>query len=657
MSNVINHNFHNLRLKANKDEYWDFFINKDAIEGFEFSDDEMDDKCLISFIDACLDECILQNGVQSVEAYKWESAVTKPYDLLDAGYTGYDNGLFHYFRDRIGNKDFVEKYTNTPYHIEEDARLKLHAVSGTTRLYDYPIHIEQCDIKLNGGFLQGFFMTECDKYAVLPYYMDSGDEWNLEFVLKKEEFEKESEKTLNDKYPNNKGIFFYLGTRAENKWAYLYDDSVDECFAIGMDDYVDGGEIDLKKYRITNFLDPNPSDFVTREHIEEELALDDYLDYKYYEPKAYGDVRLSEDDFMLGDYVLLYDEKAKTIDEEHTPHEEIEWCCHYSVEKKVQNKRRICCSCSGCRSVLGEWTTVKEIKGGFYSSCNLFGDDYIGDFGGLDYDTDFIEPELDISDFEYSTKENSFKLEESGQYYIDTDNKFLMFDRTCDGFNVHNYVSDSFMRYCGRKNNFTGNLFLLMNRTCTGYTVHNIDKLRDSYKKDYNIYKDIYDNALAFRITDDGAIGYRYYTVDCESETQTGVREGYSYDGVIKENEWYVINVKINAHFDTMSLRFYVNGKLVFVTDEMRKINLRKLDEVYEKQETVPFNISLGGGTQGLAETVLPNYMLDPYKVFPLEENFGGSFIGHIRSFKFYNCFKEYLRIYNNFKYVRKKIM
>ena len=61
--------------------------------------------------------------------------------------------------------------------------------------------------------------------------------------------EKESDKTLNDKYPNNKGIFFYIGTRAENKWIYLYDkddrENLEECTELGVDDYVENGEIEI----------------------------------------------------------------------------------------------------------------------------------------------------------------------------------------------------------------------------------------------------------------------------------------------------------------------------------------------------------------------------------------------------------------------------
>jgi hypothetical protein len=96
---------------------------------------------------------------------------------------------------------------------------------------------------------------------------------------------------------------------------------------------------------------------------------------------------------------------------------------------------------------------------------------------------------------------------------------------------------------------------------------------------------------------------------------------------------------------------FFVNGKLVYITKEIPKINLRQLNDLYEKQEGVPYNISIGGGTQGLAETIQYNYMLNPTRVYPLEKYFAGSFIGYIKSFKIYNCFMEHMRIYNNYLY------
>ena len=106
-----------------------------------------------------------------------------------------------------------------------------------------------------------------------------------------------------------------------------------------------------------------------------------------------------------------------------------------------------------------------------------------------------------------------------------------------------------------------------------------------------------------------------------------------------------------------MKLYFYVDGKLVYITKELPKLNLRALNEVYEKQEGVPYNISLGGGTQGLAETILPNYMLNPTRVYPLEKYFAGTFIGYMKSFKFYNCSMEYGDILGNYRFEKNKNM
>ena len=147
-------------------------------------------------------------------------------------------------------------------------------------------------------------------------------------------------------------------------------------------------------------------------------------------------------------------------------------------------------------------------------------------------------------------------------------------------------------------------------------------------------------------------------TLDCsiEGEDKTHVDEGYSFPNVIKDCQWQTIHVKIKPSLKTMKLYFYVDGKLVYVTKDLPKLNLRPLNETYEKQEGVPYNISIGGGTQGLAETILPNYMLNPTRVYPIEKNFGGSFIGYFKSFKFYSCGMEYGNIYGNYKFEMKKL-
>lgn len=605
MSNILNNNFHNLRLCVNNDEYWDFFLNNDYFESYDFNSSSIYDDCLISFIDVSLYDCVFEDEINSVTNYYWGLSNTTNYTLNNIGYTGFDNGLLYFRKDKITNKDFIKLYTESKYQINDDKVFKLHMVTGSTMVYEYPLTVEDYDVKLNGGFYQGFFKTECDKYQVLPSNFENGDVWSYEFVLKKCEFERESNKTLNDKYPENKGIFFYIGTRAENKWIYLYDeDGNDECFTLSPDEYVEDSEIDVKTHKINAFLDMS----IEMPTHWEEIALDDYVSNKYYLSKIYNHTNFSD--------IYL----------DFNPKNEIEVDDVYEL---IDNCNNVTCK--------------------FISNCNDFDGVYINNEDELDCEFDYIENDIDISDFTYNT-DGGFVI---GKYeeYFDTDNKFLFFDRTCDGFNVKNWKDDTLFRYVSEKYDFKDNLFLLMNRTCSGYTVNNISSLKKVIKKEYNIYSDLYNNALCFRITDDGSIGYRYLVQDCDGNLPYKILEGYSKTGIVKENEWAVIHVKINAYQTTMKLKFYVNGNLVFVTDELPKLNLRKLNEIYDKQETVPFNISLGGGTQGLCDVILPNYMIEPYRTYPLEKHFGGTFIGYFKSFKIYNCDVEYLNILNNFKY------
>ena len=664
MANLKVNNYDNLYLRLNRDEYWDFYVNKDSYGSFNLNG--LYDNCLISYIDLCDAECTDgSEWIYSKSGYTWDKSLSLGYTLYNITYTGIDNGLFTFRKDRISNKDFFNLFQTNKFKIEEnDNRLKLHAVSGNTLQYEYPTEIGECYTKLNGGFFQGFFKTECDKYQILPSSFEHGDTLNLEFTLKKCDLEPESDKTLNDKYPENKGIFFYIGTRAENKWIYMYDekdeDGLEECYELGVDDFVEDGEIAKKDYIIGNFYEPNP-DFDGYDPFE----LGDYTDYSYYNPSYYADDPCDWDDMSdyLQDEVIGSDyngDKKQKIIDKSLPHVTLTWCCGNGNDEEEFILKPWFHGC-GCPI---SYKRIPKDKDPFnpnpLNGCDEFGDDYIFDNGelmSLEEARDYIEAELDISDFEYET-DKGFKVSEANQYYFYTDNKFLFFDRTKTGKTVSNWVEGTQFMYSGRRSKFKGNLFILMNRTKTGYTVSTIDALRDQSANEYNPYNDIYNNALAFRITDKGEIGYRMLTIDCEKEgrDKTSVIEGYSFENVIPDCEWTTVNVRITFTFGKMKIMFYVNGKLVYITKDLPMLNLKALNEIYDKQEGVPYNISLGGGTQGLAETIQPNYMLNPTRVYPLEKAFAGSFIGYIKSFKIYNCFMEQLIIENNYKYEKNNV-
>ena len=269
----------------------------------------------------------------------------------------------------------------------------------------------------------------------------------------------------------------------------------------------------------------------------------------------------------------------------------------------------------------------------------------------LGYDASLLVPEIeDISLKDAEVKdEKGIDANVKGYYEIETDNKFLIYDHTRDGFTTDTWGDKDQLILTGITNN-NENLFLLLNNTKTGYTTSNIDEYFNKEKNEKpNLKKDIVNNAFALRIKKDGSIGYRYIVSDCESEKGFKVVEEYSYPNIVVNNEWNTIHAKLCNENDKLRVKIYVNGFLKFISQELEMFNFRDLDEVPYKQESVPFNISIGGGTQGLCESIwLDN--LRPFKyILPIEKYFAGTFIGDIKSFKFYNNDLEYNQMRNNF--------
>lgn len=613
MSNLNVNNNNILSLNVNNDEYWDFYVSQHNMTSYYMDKSSLITSCLQSYIDMGLYDCVFEDTINSINDYTWVSAISSGRTLKNIGYTGFDNGLLTFRKDRILNSDFLELYQHSTYKLPLDTTLLLHQVNGSTQVYDYPMTVNDYDVKLNGGFYQGFFKTRCDDYQTLPTQLDNDGCWAYEFVLKKSDLEAESSKTLNDKHPNNKGIFFYIGTRAENKWIYLYDKDNGDCFTLSPDDYVEDAHIDVSTYKINSLLDVSidmPAEW-------ESIALDEYIDNNYYD-KTLHDSQL----FNIEDHSDFSENESLLSMNDNIRKTKLDWCCESS-------------------------------NYAYYTKCEIFGDDYLSDGDIEDPDTDYVEPEIDISNFIYQT-DNEFIIGKNEEY-MDSDNKFLLFNWTNDGVTVNTWEEGMLVRYVKEKNTFSDNLFLLMNWTDDGYTVDTIDELRSKYVQPYDIYKDLYNNALAFRITDDGRIGYRYLVQNCDGNSKYVILEAYSKSNLIVNDKWYCIHIKVKSLSDMMKLEFYVNGNLVFISKELPKIQLRELEEIYEKQETVPYNISIGGGTQGLCDTILPNYMIEPYRLYPIEEHFAGTFIGFFKSFKFYTCDLELLDIQSNFNFEKAK--
>ena len=160
-------------------------------------------------------------------------------DLCDVGLTGIDNGLVKKMSGETIQITTGLYTTNTDKYsrYKYDRRMKMHPITGFTttqnRLwdddsYDYNL-IYTTDggpvgsfARLNGGFFQGFYKIPGYDYQIFPQRVSLG--WTSEFMLRYR-WTGDTNVGLNNRYPNNKGTFFYMGARAENKFYHYADGS------------------------------------------------------------------------------------------------------------------------------------------------------------------------------------------------------------------------------------------------------------------------------------------------------------------------------------------------------------------------------------------------------------------------------------------------
>jgi hypothetical protein len=179
-------------------------------------------------------------------------------------------------------------------------------------------------------------------------------------------------------------------------------------------------------------------------------------------------------------------------------------------------------------------------------------------------------------------------------------------------------------------------------------------------------------NAFGLRIKDDGSIGYRALRFTCITATTSAettissgitVEESYSASGMVQDDEWTHIAVRFVAdiRYDPCKLQgrpprngklyFYVNGRLKHIVRNFEEVIPKRLNERFEKQEGVSFNMSIGGGTQGLLESLTFDGQDPNDQGLPLEKYFAGTFIGGISKFRMYGEPLNWCEIKNNYEY------
>jgi len=576
MGNIKNFNFNKLDLKLSNSDYWDFYLGTDE-RGPDCSP-LVSGACQVVWYDFN-EPLIYGSSTDSIYSLVyWDKAVNTGYTINTIGLTGIDNGRITFEKGLDPtNPELLTALTGSTLIIPpNDMRLNMYRVTGTTQLFTYETNIYRDVVvgdylELRGGFYQGFYKLDGETYEVLPTRVEHA--WAAEFWLKRENLETQTT-ILNETYPNNKGFFFYMGTRAENKFWNQWSGADTGCT---MACTADTGCTDVV------------STFCTIPKEDEISIVGDYGMAIPLDPPQV-EIDLITNGFLI--YGRAFDGRP---------------------EKLVEPEGTLIFS-SGSTGTTG--TTC--------NSCRVCGKNH----DGLGAQT------------VCSYDGNGIAILKTSEVVTNNTNGFLIYGRASKSGSSCN------CRSCSGPNDGYGN------ETVCSFS----GRTTPQTEVDYNL--DIIDNALGFRIKDDGSIGYRLLTVTGACQTLSGkttyvsgvtIEEKYSEPNMVELDKWSYVVIRFVTDYknecDLKSakprkgkLMFYVNGFLKFIVNDFSEVVARRLNEYKLKQEGVPFNFSLGGGSQGLVESQTFDGLDPNDRGLPIEENFAGTFIGGISQFKFNIC-------------------
>jgi hypothetical protein len=567
----------------------------------------------------------------------------------DIGLTGIDNGLVTSMTGETlnftnGLFDDSVKFDRMYY----DRRFKMFQVTGytsqnerfsgipKTTLYEVVSKIVPIGRyhELYGGFYQGFYKLFGYDYDVFPERMNKG--WSVEMLLKPrfvdEFFPGTGETTLNEVYPNNEGIFFYFGTRAENKF-YHHADGSPNCFT-GYTRVTNGLEECVQTCACCNKTITNSRCIYVYPPRSENNQYDPHLNYGC---SLCGGLK----------------EKKLTCgcDCNETPCLTCGWEC---FEHK-------------CDSII--LPPVTPIPPTPTPDCTT--------------PTPVCTPTCTTCD----SCDECVSCGPTG---------FTSVENTCETDPLFDSMSNAFaLRMCGPKENpkigvrvlrWTGNCETT--GTCitgqtyvTGYTIDDYCSPNGIYDYCENVNPAYLDLEHWFQVD---VVWERYTYLDyCDLKWRGGLGDitKFEYLDSLANDTIKLIKPPITHGNETAQtielvnldqswlddtkfrmgrLKIYVNGKIFFKIENFEEIIPRALSTDKERQLGVPFTISWGGGTQGLRENLTfsactaleGKYIQDP-ECFStelldttslsglktnilLEENFAGTFDGGISQFRMY---------------------
>jgi len=608
----------------------------------------------------------------------------------DIGLVGMDNGLVTSlvgqtitFTNGLFNQ--TEKFQRTYF----DRRMKMFQVTGYTSQYNRFSGIPKNTLyeiestvepnvgkyhKLYGGFYQGFYKLFGYDYEALPERTNKG--WSVEMVLKpriiNDRIPSLGNTTLNEIYPENKNTFFYLGTRAENKF-YHHADGHPKCFT----GYT----------RVTS-------------------GLTDCLVTCACCNKGVTNSRC----------IFVY--PPRSVDGIHDYH------INYGCDVCKEQKRYCGCDCGEepcgtcgweckthpCALITGVTPTPMPIVPLLCKPCQPTPTPTPTPTPSPVYCE--VTPTCDAPCPDCDTCDeciDCITCATTGYTSIeDTCEKDPLWDSLSNAFSVKFSGDPKNPKICVKVLRFTGDC--VTTGSCattgitqmTGYTI-------DTYCSPNGIYDycltrcDSFFDLEKWMLID--VVWRRYTWLDtCDLQWRGGlgditelkyldslvndttklIKPPYTHENCSIDPEQIEL-VKLNQkwlndlEYRMGRLKIYVNGKPFFTIENFEEVIPRALDTDKERQIGVPFNMSWGGGTQGLHENLIfssctlpyTDYIQDP-ELFPenvlsgttfagmrtnilLEQNFGGTFEGGISQFRMYVDPLTAPEIKHNFKILKDK--
>jgi hypothetical protein len=564
--------------------------------------------------------------------------------LCNVGLTAIDNGLF----PRMSGETLYYTMgidTGTTYSSQYyDRRFKMRPVwsyakppnykfSGITANTVYNIVNKTDDNvgtyqELYGGFFQGFYKLWGYNYEVFPERVNKG--WAMETIIKPRQVEEYTltphETYLNDVYPQNAGMFFFMGTRAENKFYHPASGQTQIPMTFDCDfDFDFSGATYVPYYRVTS-------------------------------PLAHC---------------------IKT--------------CECSLTQIVITGA---CGCGGC-------TCSCSCKCGTSCSC---GKGCKGCTGTTVADNCFI-----VYPMSSTTVHHTIGLCGSGY------NKKWDYPPVNPGMDVYSNAMAVRLsgdpknpRLCVKYIKLTGDCVTTGSCEVTGvtyesgYTVNEICSSRGIYDicgypvslsertKERWVMIDVvferYQYLQDCDLLNEGGLGdirSLKYTAETVGATVNVIQPPITHcNNTQKEQSYIELNRKwLRQKDDRLGfLKLYINGYLFMIIEDFEEIIPRELNTQKEKQIGVPFNISWGGGTQGLRESLVFNgcdlpygpYIQDP-ELMPnntlsattlsgslqtdivMEQNFGGTFMGGLSQFRMYAEPLYTPQVQHNFRVLRQQ--